>query len=512
MTHCGGHHKISSHTAKKGKRLSGVSKPKHIVPVVILCLVAVYLLAMIPGSAPDILTEADNPPFEWDQSNYWKSLERAFNQARKLGCPALRSAISAESAATREVLEQIEAGKPGVDDPMWRRLEKTIFELAPKVAVCPDRAPEFKRVVAQTRKIVKQRSREFDMSTSEAKSWVYRLLYGSRTALEEVLIQHGADGETGLQDGSSMQLATPHAQVLGVTVHSGDLLLSRGGAPTSALIARGSDYPGNFSHVALVHVGETGRVSIIEAHIEQGVAVASVDKYLADTKLRIMLLRLRNDLPAVVADPMLPHKAATRALERAQREHIPYDFAMNLGEAGKLFCSEVASDAYKQEGISLFLALSSISDPLLKRWLRDFGVQHFKTQGPSDLEYDPQLVVVKEWRDPGALAKDRLDNAVLDARIAEAAEARGLDYNPFLLPFARGAKLYSMLLNAAGRVGPVPEGMGARAAIINQRFTADHKKIARETVRLAEDFQKTRGYVPPYWELVGMAREVVRSY
>jgi hypothetical protein len=69
-----------------------------------------------------------------------------------------------------------------------------------------------------------------------------------------------------------------------------------------------------------------------------------------------------------------------------------------------------------------------------------------------------------------------------------------------------------MLLNATGRVGPVPEGMGAQAAIINQCFTADHKKIAQETARLAGDFQKARGYVPPYWELVEMARRVVRSY
>ena len=31
---------------------------------------------------------------------------------------------------------------------------------------------------------------------------------------------------------------------------------SAGGAATSALIARGNDFPGNFSHIALVHVDE----------------------------------------------------------------------------------------------------------------------------------------------------------------------------------------------------------------------------------------------------------------
>ena len=36
-------------------------------------------------------------------------------------------------------------------------------------------------------------------------------------------------------------------------------------------------------------------------------------------------------------------------------------------------------------------------------WLSDFGVEHFITQMPADLEYDPQLSVVAEWRDPETL-------------------------------------------------------------------------------------------------------------
>ena len=62
---------------------------------------------------------------------------------------------------------------------------------------------------------------------------------------------------------------TPETSLLGVKIHSGETTVSRGGAPTSALIARGNDYPGSFSHVALVHVDErTGRPSVIESHIE----------------------------------------------------------------------------------------------------------------------------------------------------------------------------------------------------------------------------------------------------
>jgi hypothetical protein len=131
-------------------------------------------------------------------------------------------------------------------------------------------------------------------------------------------------------------------------LHSGDILVSRGGAPTSALIARGNDYPGNFSHIAFVYVDPGTHISsIVEAHIERGVVVSTVEQYLTDKKLRVMLLRLRSDLPQLTKDPMSPHKAAEQAYTRATTEHVPYDFEMNYKDHRKLFCSEVASAAYE---------------------------------------------------------------------------------------------------------------------------------------------------------------------
>jgi hypothetical protein len=72
----------------------------------------------------------------------------------------------------------------------------------------------------------------------------------------------------------------------------------------------------------------TREISVIEAHIQLGVVIATADQYLADKKLRVMLLRPRPDLPALVRDPMLPHRAASSMLQRARTEHIPYDFTM----------------------------------------------------------------------------------------------------------------------------------------------------------------------------------------
>ena len=307
------------------------------------------------------------------------------------------------------------------------------------------------------------------------------------------------------------QRRAPSAMIHGVEVHSGDILVSRGGYPTSALIARGNDYPGNFSHIALVHVDSAGRASTIEAHIERGVAIASAEEYLADKKLRIMVLRLRRDLPALVADSLLPHRAAAAALDRARREKIPYDFAMNYRDPSRLFCSEVASAAYAEVQLNLWMGISTISNPGLRRWLASFGVENFETQEPSDLEYDPQLAVVAEWRDPATLMADHIDNAVIDAMLEGAERGDQLEYAWYQLPLVRLAKGYSWLVGQSGRVGPVPEGMSATAALRNKAFTVRQRQLAGRVRAAADSSAQEQGYPPPYWRLLGLGRNAVRK-
>jgi hypothetical protein len=259
--------------------------------------------------------------------------------------------------------------------------------------------------------------------------------------------------------------------------------------------------------VALVHVDSaSGTPSTIEAHIETGVAVATPERYLYDRKLRIMVLRPRADLPALIADPMLPHRAATRALERAQSGHVAYDFAMDYADPTKLFCSEVASAAYRDLGLTLWTGLSTISRPGLRRWLAGFGVRYFETQEPSDLEYDPQLVVVAEWRDHNWLAKDHLDNAVLDAMLEGADRGDELSIPWYALPLARLAKAMSWTMERFGRVGPIPEGMSAAAALRNRAFSERQRALAASVTLEADRLTAEQGYPPPYWVLVELAR------
>jgi hypothetical protein len=484
------------------------SKFRKIVIRIIICVAALYLLLLIPTSQPPKVTAGEREPFAWRQDEYWSTLEARFKQARQIGCPQLVSRIDTNLSQLKQVIDSVATDSLAPDAQVFSQIETGMFELGVLMGACPEKLTDYVALHNRVREFVKRQSRHWDMNSSLVRSRMYRLLYGGRAAIEEVMMQAPKAAVPSLTLAHDEPSETPSAQILGVTIHSGDILVSRGGAPTSALIARGNDYPGNFSHVALVHVdANSGKVSLIESHIEKGVAVADISQYLKDTKLRVMVLRLRFDLPVLVADPQLPHKVAAAALSKAIREHVAYDFSMDYQDTSKLFCSEVASAPYVEFGVKLWMGLSHISGFGVKSWLSAFGARHFETQEPSDLEYDPQLSVVAEWRDPETLFGDRVDNAIIDVLLERADSGWALDYTWYLLPVARVMKGYSMVMNAVNKIGPIPEGMDATAALRNDWFSKLHVRLKKSVLVLVDQFRQENGYMPPYWELVKLARK-----
>ncbi len=465
------------------------------------------VLLWLPPREPDLLPPPKGQPFVWGEDDLWVALDRRFDASRSRGCTALAPEVTAAFGHGRALVGSLAGRREEPDAAVFVAIERMIFELAPDVAACPAFLGEYIALTGVVRAAVKEQSRRWDLTSRPARDRLYRLLYGSRAAVEEAMLQARPGALPALVPGTDEPSSTPGRSFHGVTLHSGDILVSRGGAPTSALIARGNDYPGNFSHVALLHVDPAGAMAVVEAHIERGVVVSTAEEYLRDVKLRILVLRLRADLDTLRADPLLPDRAATRALARARERHIPYDFAMDFRDDGALFCSEVASAAYEAEGVTLWAGLSRISSPGLVAWLAAFGVRHFVTEEPSDLEYDPQVSVVAEWRDPDVLFRDHVDNAVIDVLLEQAESGRRLGYAAARLPLARLAKGYSVALNLVGSVGPVPEGMSAASALRSQGLDDLHAALAGDVLAAAARFTVEKGRRPPYWTLVRMARD-----
>ncbi len=475
---------------------------------IVSTLAIAYLLLLIPDAPPSSKTSPGKQPFVWNQDSLWQALENNFLVAKQQQPDNIQRSIRIQMNRLQVALLHLQHNKVSPGDAILSSITQQYFLTAPLVAAQPVFRDSFLYFYQEIRNAVKQQSVRWNMSEVATRNSLYQLLYGMRAATEEVLLQTEAMPFDAVAKGKAESVATPSASLLGIKVHSGDLLLSRGGAPVSALISRGNDYPANFSHVALLYVdAATNKPWLIEAHIEKGVAIADAETYLQDKKLRCMVLRLSNHVRALQKDPMLPHKAALLAYQKTQQTHIPYDFKMNFYDSSAMFCSEVGSFAYQQKGIQLWQGISTISSPGIINWLGAFGVENFVTQMPGDLEYDPQLSVVAEWRNPETLMKDHIDNAVMDALIRKADAGATIGYNHWMLPIARVIKGWSWLQNKFNQPGVIPEGMSATQGLKNEYFVQQYEQLSKSTSLAALQFEKEKGYRPPYWQLVTLAEQ-----
>jgi len=472
-------------------------------------VVALYLILLIPlPKNKTKLHVASKTPFIWKQDSLWKSLERTFNLAKDLSSTELDSLVSQMSKDANMLLVKLNDSVYGPENEIYNSIEAKFFGIAPLIAAQEKKSNWYIDYYNSVRRKLKMDSQYWDMSTLSARNTSYKILYGMRAAVEEILLQSDNNEFLSTKFVTDEASATPSIDIMGIEVHSGDLLISRGGAEVSAFISRGNDYPGNFSHVALVYIDkETNIPCFVEAHIEKGVAVASLDNYIKDKKLRFMVMRPRFNLPEIQKNPMLPHEAAKYMYDESQARHIPYDFKMDYHDSSTMFCSEVGSYAYKQFGINLWEFQSTISSVGIINWLNAFGVENFVTQMPSDLEYDPALSVIAEWQDKDVLFKDHLDNAVMDALINQANTGEELDYNIWALPLARTIKAYSYVLTVLGKEGIIPEGMDAVTALKNNGFVNRFQDIKSRTLEKVERFITENNYLPPYWQLVKFAEE-----
>lgn len=467
----------------------------------------VYCLLLIPDSNKAGGSAATNKAFTWNKDLLWSQLENNFRAAKLESKPKVDSNIQVLFSSGEKLIDKIKLPGIAAADTNFSLLLNNFFSLAPLIAAQPQQRDSFIRFYSKIRSDIKLQSQSWDINDIKVRNTLYQLLYGMRAAEEEVLLQTASvpiDAAIMVTNGAS---ATPVATLFGITVHSGDLLVSRGGAEVSALISRGNDYPANFSHVALIYVNEKEVAYLIEAHIEKGVAVSSLAQYIKDKKLRCMVLRPRADLPQLQRDNMLPHKVAKLAYDEALKRHIPYDFKMNFYDSTAMFCSEVASYAYRKNGIDLWKGVSTISSTGVVGWLNAFGVENFVTQMPGDLEYDPQLNVIAEYRNPETLLKDHIDNAVMDVLLEQADKGKQINYNHWQLPFVRLVKGWCMLKNLVGEQGIIPEGMSATRALKNQYFVAMYQALRTKVADKIDQFINDNHYLPPYWQMINLARE-----
>lgn len=201
---------------------------------------------------------------------------------------------------------------------------------------------------------------------------------------------------------------------------SGDVILSRGNAFSSAAIARIGVNDYQFSHLSFVY-RENNETPLMttEAHIEIGSVVAPLVEHISSKNARETVFRY--------SDSEVAHKASKYVYEKVQAKqlkgkNIPYDFAMDFKDDSSLFCSEVISTGFKNALPSedYFPMFKSKFTPGIIPFLNTIGVpankeniSNLEVFSPGDIQFDPRFDLIAEWRNPRKMEESRIKDFIL---------------------------------------------------------------------------------------------------
>lgn len=152
-------------------------------------LVLVGVLLLIPEPSPRVPLASAPRPFAWKQDEVWAGLEREFVSGRATGCDAIVPRMEAFAGDINDLLAELAKRNLPPESPLFTELETNLFHLAALVAACPERLTDFTAMVTRTRAAVKQQSERWDVNASASRERLYRLLFGSRIAFEEAMLQ-----------------------------------------------------------------------------------------------------------------------------------------------------------------------------------------------------------------------------------------------------------------------------------------------------------------------------------
>lgn len=242
---------------------------------------------------------------------------------------------------------------------------------------------------------------------------------------EEYLIEWAGfkDGLTELEEKAGKPLSffsveKPHKMVNekefgnDYELKTGDVLVIRGNANVSAMIARLGDEESIFSHSAIVGEDEKeGKKYVVEALIPKGLIVTPLDKWLIETRdARVAVYRYEHSTISKKAGQEI-YKHTKGMLDKGVT--AGYDFAMDESDRTMFFCSEVAQYAYwLASNKEVLLPKYRTAACKLRTSTSFFDDMGIKTEGslfsPADIEVDPRFELVVDYRD---VSENRLLNA-----------------------------------------------------------------------------------------------------
>ena len=195
---------------------------------------------------------------------------------------------------------------------------------------------------------------------------------------------------------------------------SGDIILSRGKAYTSAAISSLGEFDTQFSHLSVVYRDDSGKLWTVESHIEVGAFVRPIEDHINDKNFRSVIYRFDDEYLAYEASKFIYFKVKNASDTTG---NIFYDFAFDQESSENLFCSEIASHAFDhvsrdQVRLPMFKSKLQSRKP---RFVQKLGIKSLESFVPSDIEVDPRFKMLAEWKHAAGIQDALEKDAVLRA-------------------------------------------------------------------------------------------------
>jgi hypothetical protein len=214
---------------------------------------------------------------------------------------------------------------------------------------------------------------------------------------------------------------------------SGDVIVSRGNAFTSALIAKMVEADYQFSHQSFVYRDKDNALWTSEAHIEIGSIASKIQRHLDEKNARSAVFRYKDQgIAALASEKMINY---IKDYKRENKSNVPYDFQMDETEHKKMYCSEDVKAGFSMVGVDIPRFESRLQPgigPLVRTLgvnAKDDKVRDILIFAPGDLQVDPDFEEVAEWRHPLKLLRQRYTDAILTKLLSMMTE-EGYRYDP----------------------------------------------------------------------------------
>jgi hypothetical protein len=487
---------ISRKSVNRKMRIS----PKNILSKLAIAAI-VYLLLSIPDPKP-IIHEDEGIELRATMLNEWWSLfEKDFTEFKAIPKDSLLGRTDLELAELKVQLALIKLESNSPNSPQLKEIQNSIFKLSPKIALLPERLNDYKYLVTDWKQFVKGQSWFWNMTSSDARTAIYYYLNGSRDALTQAILQSESLNSE-LIYSYPAESSDSEIKFHGIALKSGDFIVWNR-QNSWPILSVSKDLPGSYDALSVVHISDHAEPKVISIEPDRGLRVIPLDEFEEFAMSSAIVLRLRADLPELIANPGLPHEAASRALAITLNT-VPYDFAMDASNEEQLYPTELLAIIYRNNNISPGIQISNISSLRHREWLNRFGVSNYHFIEPYELEYDPKIKLIGEWADFDELMQEQIEFAATYAAL-ESMENYSVSENLISLPGSRLLKVYSSTLNILGFEGPIPAGMSAQSALAFKHFEANYDSIVSLLSVKVASFEQEYKYKPTFLRLIQLA-------